>query len=857
MHMTDPRGSKQSPSTGLANRPVEAVQPSPQVPHAPDRRIALGMFVGIAVLSASLLAFQVLLTRVCALRLHFHFSFLIISNSLLGIGASGTVLTLLEARWRKDPAKWIWGASVLYLVSLALTWWFAIAMPVPEKLEFGWSEQERAAFLNFALYNLGLAVPFFFGGGAVGLILSAHSHRIHTVYASDLLGAGLGCLLCPILLWPVGAGGCLMVVAILGFLAMASVAPSRVRRASALAAAVLGIGCAVMIPFFDQLVRVPGKSYLKMTRNSGVNVSGVPHEYSRWSANSRIDVGKSDEALWYMLALGGKDQRAIGELIAQNGGSQASAAKVLRERFGAQKYIMQDGDAGTFITNLSDEHAGARELLHGALYSMSAAIKAGTGPKVFVVGVGGANDVWAHKLAGASRIRGIELNRGVLDVHRSLVPDFSKGILEDKSIELVNDEGRSALMRDPDHYDIIQMTGIDTWTALASGAYVLAENYLYTVEAVMQMYQHLAPGGVIQITRMGENMEKLRLLSNVYEAFRRMGVADFADSVAVVTSPWDQLTAVVVHKGVFPPAECERLATFCAQNEHVLSYLPGRDIAGVVQDFVRSADKARFIADFPRAISPTTDDKPYFFNFYRWDQPAEASKYLNDATSLSQGNPVFLWGQLGFSTIVAVLLIVVPLLFQRSQRQGAHAGRFLVYFTGIGVGFIFIEIAMMQKLTLLLGQPLYSIVVTLFSILVFTGLGSFLSGRWLQGGVARARAGPAGGALLMVAVVLAGTPIVDAFIGSPLAVRAVVAGAMVAPVALLLGMPFAHGVKLLERCNPHFVPWAWAVNGSATVVGSVATVIVSMNFGFDTVLLAAAAIYAIAFLATDRLARAA
>jgi len=105
--------------------------------------------------------------------------------------------------------------------------------------------------------------------------------------------------------------------------------------------------------------------------------------------------------------------------------------------------------------------------------------------------------------------------------------------------------------------------------------------------------------------------------------------------------------------------------------------------------------------------------------------------------------------------------------------------------------------------------------------------------------------------------VLAGTPIVDAFIGSPLAVRAVVAGAMVAPVALLLGMPFAHGVKLLERCNPHFVPWAWAVNGSATVVGSVATVIVSMNFGFDTVLLAAAAIYAIAFLATDRLARAA
>src|SRR5262245_11587303 len=155
---------------------------------------------------------------------------------------------------------------------------------------------------------------------------------------------------------------------------------------------------------------------------------------------------------------------------------------------------------------------------------MSANLKAGTHPKVFVIGVGGGNDVWAHKLAGSSYIKGIELNRGVLDVHHTVAREFSRGLFEDANIELVLDEGRSALMRDSGKYDIIQMTGIDTWTSLTSGAYVLAENYLYTVEAVQQMYSHLAEGGVIQITRMGENMEKLRLLANVHEAFRRLGV---------------------------------------------------------------------------------------------------------------------------------------------------------------------------------------------------------------------------------------------------------------------------------------------------------------------------------------------
>lgn len=807
-------------------------------------RVPIGMFLGIAVLSASLLAFQVLLTRVCALRLAFHFSFLIISNSLLGIGASGTVLTLLEARWRRNPEAWILGCTVAYVLSLAVTWWFALVMPVPERIEFGLAGAQLGQFLLFAVFNLGLAVPFFFGGGAVGLILSAYSHRVHSVYASDLLGAGLGCLLCPALLWSFGAGGCLCAIAVLGVAACAFVAPATVRRRVLVGAAAAVVGLLAWLPSFDATFPVPGKKQLQVTRAQGMELDAAK-QFSKWSPNSRIDVIESPFEFWYAFSLGAND-RAFA-LDAAN-----------RAKLGAQKWIMQDGDAGTFVSDYTNSALGAEYLMR-TLYALSATVKQGTAPRVFVIGVGGGPDLWAHKLAGAAHVKGIELNRGVIEVHNTIAKEFSRGLREDPRIEIVCDEGRSALMRESGHYDIIQMTGIDTWTSLASGAYVLAENYLYTVEAVQQMYERLTDGGMLQITRMGAEPEKLRLLVNLREALHRAGAGELAPAVAVVTAPIDELTTVLVKRGAFTDAEVATIASFCERAGHLQVYLPGRKLDGdVVEHFVKlpSAEQDRFIRDFERRITPTTDDQPYFFNFTRWDTPpAEAKKWLADKPEVSQGNPLFLWGQLAFSTLVAVLLIVVPLWFRRSQARGRHTGRFLVYFAGIGVGFIFLEIALIQKLTLLLGQPLYSIVVTLLSILVFTGIGSFVSGRWLAGGVWRARAIPLGIFAATAAIVLVATPIVDAVIGQDLPVRVAVAALLVAPVALLLGMPFAHGIGLLRAANPAFVPWAWAVNGSATVVGSVVTVIVSMNFGFSFVLLTAAVIYAIAFAAVDKLAR--
>lgn len=789
-------------------------------------------FWTIALLSAALLAFQVLLTRVCALRLHFHFGFLIISNSLLGIGAAGSLLALFEARWRRDPAVWIWGFSVGFLLSLPLCWMYLLTAQIPETLHFG----TLAEIGQFALFNFACTVPFFFGGTAVGLILSANAVRVHSVYAADLFGAGLGCLLCPILLWPVGAGGCLMVCVLLAVLAAACAVVPQVGIGSRLTLALAALVALFWMPRFDRDFPVPGKVLLDVTRDYNVVTYGRPI-YSQWSANSRIDVLLIPQDKIHLL--------------------QARGDKALAMPLPKQGWIAQDGDAGTFLSDFSGE-PDKREVLRHTTYFASLQLKQGTAPKVLVIGVGGATDLWAAKLSDASLIRGIELNQAVLDVHTGVGKAFSRDLLADPRVELVCDEGRSALARERQQFDIIQLTGIDTWTALTSGAYVLAENYLYTVEACRQMYDKLTADGVLQIARMAAEAETTRLLSNLYAALPAAQQPAFEQSVAAFGTR-DGLITVLLKKSPFREGEVAQLERWADDNGIQKVVLPGRDCQNRIQPFVTCSDKQAFIDSYPLNVSPTTDDQPYFFSFLRWGDVDTARQWIDKPTQVVQGNPLFLWGQLLGSSLAALLLIVLPLLFRRgtTTRSRRGAGSFLVYFAGLGIGFIAVEVALIQKFTLLLGQPLYSIVVTLFALLIATGCGSFLSQRLLAQRPQLARLVPVAILLLLLLVAFGSRVVVDACIGLPLFWRALATVLVTAPVGVLLGVPFAHGIDVVQRLNPSFVPWAWAVNGSTTVVGSILTVILSMNFGFSAVLLIAGGVYLVAFAAIDRLARAA
>ncbi len=774
----------------------------------------------IGLISCSMLVYEILLTRICALRLFFHFGFLVISNCLLGIGAAGTLIFIFHDRFERDTVRWIWRSGILFIISLAATYAFLLTYPIPAELKLLHAKD----LVQFSIYNLVAALPFFFAGGVIGLILTFNSEQVNKVYFADLLGAGLGCLFCPFLLARFGAGGTFAFLTLLAVAGTVFASPAGFRKGSTAVGLLLAVLLLWVMPTLDQRFPIPGKGALDLTQGHRAEIS--KHiEYSRWSATSRVDV----------VAIPPRSRMIF-----------ARGRSVVNLPLPEEKLILQDGSAGTFILNFSDNPDGLR-VIRNSLYSASMQTK--DRPRVFIIGAGGGNDLWAARINGASYVKGVELNQPIIDVHYKLLPDFSRSLLDDKRIEFVCAEGRNALMRETERYDIIQMSGIDTWTSLTSGAYVLAENYLYTREAIETMYDRLAPGGILQITRFAADMEALRLLSNVSSAFESMGVGSFDKSVICLRTS-DNLVALLVKKGEYSQAELSSMTDFTRKAGIETVYSPGRRTENLWARFIRTDDKAGFIRSFPRDISPTTDDQPYFFNFTKWSNPFSSRRFVEEPTHVSQGNPFFIIGQLAVSLVIALAFILFPLgISKRKEVERSGLKRFMVYFAGLGIGFIAIEISLMQKLTLFLGHPLYSITVTLFSVLVFTGAGSLISGRWFHSPGRRAWFVPVALAVLIGLIMLFSGQIVAHFVGLSLSWRIAIAVGLLAPVSLVLGIPFAYGIRLVNMFNPTIVPWAWAVNGFCTVIGSLLAVIVSMNLGFSFVLSAAVMIYAIAFAA--------
>jgi hypothetical protein len=780
-------------------------------------------FAAIGLIACSMLMHEILLTRICALRLYFNFAFLVISNCLLGLGASGALLSVYQDEWKKAPRLWLGRFCATYLVSLVFTYWFLLRFPIPSDLVLS----DPSHLVSLTAYNLAGAVPFVFGGTVVGMLLTFDVEDVSRLYAVDLIGAGIGCAGCPLLLPHVGAGGVFILTVLLALAATVVVLYERWKRSAVIAGTVLGGAGLVLLPVFDHLFPVPSKGVIDFARAVESTLHLGP-PFSVWTANSRIDMMR-------------QPKRQPGQFFMMGANGEGLPIPPLTAG------IAQDAMAGTTIGNFSG-NPETLEILKRTMYS--AAYRQKAAPKVLVIGLGGGNDVWAAKINGARSVKAIELNWPIVEIHKKALRNFSANLVNDPSIEMVVGEGRSALMRETARYDVIQMSGIDTWTALASGAYVLAENYLYTKEAISSMYRRLEDGGILQIARFAETMEALRLLSNIRAALYPLGVADISQSVIALSTP-DRMMAVEVKKGTFSAGEQRSVIDYAEQAGIHVAYMPSIPTEDEVGNFVRAADPWPIIDAFPMNIAPTTDDQPYFFSYVKWQHPFDSVSHMGDVPSVSQGNPFFILSQLVLSVLLSALLIFLP-VSRRADLPKDGKGRFFVYFAGLGLGFVFIEISVIQKLTLFLGQPVYSLTVTLFSLLVFTGLGSLTLGARFTPGDRRIWAVPLGLAAYLGVFLALSSFFVSDLIGLPVGVRILLSALALAPLGFLLGIPFAHGLAVVNAYHPSLTPWAWAINGCSSVVGSILTVIVSMNFGFRAVIATAAVVYLTAFAALLR-----
>ena len=751
------------------------------------------------------LLYEVLLTRICSLRYQFHMSFVVVGNGLLAMGASGTFIARYQAAQPSRAARNTAWACLGLLLSLLLAWGATVALPVIRAPLWG------LGLLDLTLFNLATAPPFFFAGAAIGLILTARSRAVHPLYAADLAGAATGALVCPLLLGQVGAAGSFGLLLVMALAALGLAIPGRALRPRLMAL----VGALVMgaaTPHLSTLTPMPGKDPRTPVA-------------SWWTSQSRVD-----------LLPVAPDARRIYGL-----GRRAT------QPIPPQYEIVQDGTASTYVTDFSG-HPEALPLLGRSLYS--AGLQLLERPSVYVIGAGGGHDLWAAARAGAPTITAIELNRPIIALHHQRLASFSADLLQRTGLRWVAAEGRSALMREEGHFDLVQMSGIDTWAALASGAYMLAENYLYTTEAMRDMLRRLTPHGILQVTRMAAEMETLRLLVLQIAALRRVAPqADPARCVAVIGAP-DHLVTTLVRPAGLSTEDQRRLVAWAARSGLDLLYLPDSPRADSLHALLRQADRRAFIRAFPRDISPTTDDRPYFFHFTRW-RPFAAVDSLREPTYISQGNPLFIVGHLLFACILAWALLLLPL--RGAGVPPPPPPGTALYFGGIGLGFIAVEMGLIQKLTLLLGHPAWSLSVTLAGLLSFSGLGSLLAAR-LRPGLARL-ALPVALALVLILLLLLLPPLVQATLGWPLPARVALSLGLMAPAGLLMGMPFALGIRALSRRDPGQVPLAWAINGFATVIGAILATMLSVNLGFSAVFLAAAACYGLAFLAGGRLTR--
>ena len=792
--------------------------------------MAAAPLIAVALVSAAALAYEILLMRLFSIILWHHFAYMIISLALLGWGASGALLTLAQGAVQKHFAALFCAAAAGF--GLAAIGCFMLAQRVPfNPLEMFWDPRQPAWLL--AVYLL-LLLPFLCAGACVCMALSRFRGQVSRIYSVDILGAGAGSLGIVALLFVLSPADALRVIGALGGVAAAVgwIECGARRRWPALALlALAGLPwllpsdwmAPAMSPYkeLSQTLRIPGTRVVAQ-RSSPLGLVSVvesPRIPLRHAPGLSLTASTEPPPQWGVFT----DGEGLNALT----------------RFDGRR------DSLAHLDQISS--ALPYHLLHA--------------PHVLVLGAGAGQDVLQAHYHGARRIDAVELNPQLVELVQGPFAAAAGGVYGPMAQVHVA-EARGFIAASRQRYDLIQVALLDSFSASSAGLYALAENYLYTVEALQDDLRHLQPGGLLAVTRWVTlpARDALKLFAAAVLALERSGVDDPASRLALIRS-WKTST-LLVKNGAWTPEDIAAIKAFCLARSFDLAFYPGMQPGeanrfNVVEgpDLFDGAQallgpgRDEFMARYKFHIEPATDDKPHFFHFFKWRSLPEllALKARGGLPLLEWGYPV-LAATLVQALVASLLLIGLPLawvarsgaLRGASATPGVSRGRVLVYFLAIGFGFMFIEIAFIQKFVLFLSHPLYAIAVVLFAFLLFAGIGSRLSAR-LEGCPVAA---VAGGIAVSAALCLLVLPwLFEHAMGLPDAARILIAVALIAPLAFFMGMPFPLGLARVEATEARLLPWAWGINGCASVTAAVLATLLAIHIGFTAVVVAALLLY--------------
>lgn len=753
------------------------------------------MYLGVSFTTLATLILELSLTRIFSVVFYYHFAFLAISIALFGLGAGGVLSYVVAGR----P-----GGLFQKLGMLAL----ADAAAVVGAAAFLLNATRDTGALTLALVYVVTAVPFCLAGMIVSLAVSTSVSRIDRVYFYDLMGAAAGCLVLVPLLDSIGGPNTLIAAGILYAVSAAiwfNIAKSPTRRAISVFAS---LGLLALI-FLNAKAHWIDVHFAKG--------EPLPAEiFSRWNSFSRIGVAP--------------------------------------EKGSDRMQIIIDADAATGIARFDFDHLDEKtrfDLTHegpGFVYTMR------PGAKTLIIGPGGGWDVSRALASGSTDITGVEINPIIArTIMQERLPELSNRLYTRPGIHIEVEDGRSFVRRSPDRYQVLEATLVDTWASTAAGAFALTENNLYTSDAFYDYLSHLTPDGVMSFTRWGFDppRESLRLLSLAMDALERLGEHEFPRHFMVLRenpqniAGWGAQDTVLISRKPFSEEDVLKAKRELAGSKMQPVYLPGDAALNPFGELLLAKDAKAYAAGYRFDISPVSDDRPFFFYTV---QPRDLWNFLATAATDSADYKInkavpLLFGLLGVSLVATILVLALPRLMLGSRLPAdASVLRFLPYFAVIGVGYILIQVALIQKFVLFLGHPTYALWVIIFSMLVASGAGSYASRRWIHS------AGSWRNTLLVIAglvavVAIATAPITQALVGLAIGWRIVITAAWIAPVAFFMGMPFPAGLGALERMHPESVRWAWALNAAASVLGSASAMFLAVYTGLSWTLLAGGGCY--------------
>jgi SAM-dependent methyltransferase len=769
-------------------------------------------YVAIFVLASATLSYQILITRFFSVILYYHFAFAAISLAMFGLTRGAMEVYGKPARYATERvgvefarhSSWFALTSVGAIVAL-------LCLPTMVSVD--------AVTIVLVVAIIAFIWPFTEAGVCITLLLTRLPYSGGWLYAADLLGAAVGCLGVIFLLLVIDPVSATLWIASLsagvGWIVIRNSGEIRTLRLSGAVALTMAAAASVHTG-----LDLTGKSHLGVFWAKGVEQAGTLFE--RWNTYSRVRVRD-----W-------ADKTPLGW-----GFSRPSDVRV------DQHFIDIDADAGTVITKFDGDLGKLSYLKNDVI---NAAYLVQPAADVAVIGVGGGRDILSGLVFGAKQIRGIEINPAIFEVLTERFADFAGHLERQPGVSLVNAEARSYINHSSERYDLVQISLIDTWAATAAGGLTLTENRLYTVEAWDDFYRALKPGGLLSVSRWydGDKYrgEFYRLVAIAASALQQKGVAAADLRRHVVALNVGNIITVITRPDAFTDGQWQAARERLQAQGFKIFLGPDVTFDAITSTLLSDKADAAFFDSLPENVTPSTDDKPFFFFTSR----------LGDLTKM------YPWGAMHNNVavtmtsllIIAALLacfyyIVLPFLGLARRMPLSTLTPPVAYFSAIGMGFMLIEISQMQRLMVFLGHPVYGLSVVLFTILLFSGIGSATVGA----GTPRLRAIVWKVAVLLITIVAAGllTPLVTTWTRSqPTDMRILVSVLLLAPPAFCMGTMFPLGLNIWRR-HDGLLPFFWSTNGVMSMLASVLGMALSMQFGIANTYALGACFYAVCAIA--------